>query len=141
MDYKKITMDDIRYLIEDSQKTYNRYNIEAVRPTIKKWPEGYIVDEGESVKWNREQVAAHNKEVENATKKYYQDLHKGYDNFCADLKQAIQNDYNFTESQANVILAHLHNDSMIADVDRAEELCEFIIEFLSSEDPKEVFHN
>lgn len=34
MDYKNITMDDIRYLIEDSQKTYNRYNIEAVRPTM-----------------------------------------------------------------------------------------------------------
>ena len=28
MDYKNITMDDIRYLIEESYTTYNRYNVE-----------------------------------------------------------------------------------------------------------------
>lgn len=132
MDYKKITMDDMRYLIEDSHTSYNRYNIEAVRPTIKKWPEGYIVDEEQSVKWNREQVAAHNKEVENATKKYYQDLHKGYDNFCADLKQAIQNDYNFNETQADIIMVHLHNDDMYYDLDRAEELCEIVYDIFNN---------
>lgn len=99
MDYKKITMDDIRYLIEDSQITYNRYNVKAIRPNIKKWPEGYIVDEEQSVKWNREQVAAHNEEADKEKNKYYSDLRTGYNNFCTDLKQAIQNDYNFTEAQ------------------------------------------
>ena len=126
MDYTKITMDDIRYLIEDSQTNYNRYNVEAIRPDIKKWLEDYIIDEEQSVKWNREQVAAHNKEVENAKKKYYQDRMKGHQNFCIYLKQAIQNDYNFTESQADIIMDHLHNDGMTEDLARAEELCEIV---------------
>lgn len=50
MDYTKITMDDIRYLIKDSQTTYNRYNVEAIRPDVKHVPKGYIFDEDKSVK-------------------------------------------------------------------------------------------
>lgn len=132
MDYTKITMDDIRYLIEDSQTTYNRYKVEAVYPKIGKWSEDHIVDEEQSVKWNKEQVAAHNKEVVEAKKKYYQDRMKGHKNFCIDLKQAIQNDYNFTESQADIILEHLHNDGMTEDLDRAEELCEIVYDILNN---------
>lgn len=131
MDYTKITMDDIRYLIEESQTTYNRYNVEAIRPDIK-WLEDYIIDEEQSVRWNREQVAAHNKEVDRAIKKYHKDLQAGYKNFCIDLKQAIQNDYNFTESQANVILDHLHNDDMYNDLNRAEDLCDIVSEVLQA---------
>lgn len=132
MDYKNITMDDIRYLIEESYTTYNRYNVEAIRPEINSWPEGYIIDEEQSVKWNREQVAAHNKEVENAKKKYYQDRMQGHKNFCIDLKQAIQNDYNFTESQAAIIMEHLNNEGMYEDLNRAEELCEIVYDILNN---------
>ena len=132
MDYKNITMDDIRHLIEESYTTYNRYNVEAIRPEINSWPEGYIIDEEQSVKWNREQVAAHNKEVENAKKKYYQDRRKGHKNFYIDLKQAIQNDYNFTESQAAIIMEHLNTDGMYEDLDRAEGLCEIVYDILNN---------
>lgn len=125
-------MDDIRYLIEESYTTYNRYNVEAICPEINKWPEGYIIDEEQSVRWNREQVAAHNKEVENAKKKYHQDRRKGHKNFCIDLKQAIQNDYNFTESQADIIMEHLYNDGMYDDLCRAEELCELAYDILNN---------
>lgn len=132
MDYKKITMSDMRYLVENSRTSYNRYNIRAVRPGIKKWPEDYIVNEEQSVKWNREQVAAHNEEVDKAKKKYYSDLRTEYNNFLTDLKQAIQNDYNFTESQADIIMAHLDHDSMSDDLDRAEELCEITYDILNN---------
>lgn len=129
MDYTKITMDDIRYLIEDSHTSYNRYNVEAIRPDIK-WLEGYIIDEEQSVRWNREQVAAHNKEVDRAIKKYHKDLQAGYENFWKDLKQAIQNDYNFTESQAQAIMNHIYRDGMSDDLDRAEYLCDVVSEVL-----------
>lgn len=132
MDYKNITMEDIRYLIEDSHTSYNRYKVEAIRPNIKKWPEGYILDEEQSVKWNREQIAAHNKEVDKAMKKYHNDLQAGYNNFLKDLKQAIQNDYNFTEAQANVILDHIYNDGMYDDFQRAESLCEIAYDILNN---------
>lgn len=132
MDYTKITMDDIRDLIEDSHTSYNRYNVEAIRPTIKKWPEDYIVDEEQSVRWNREQIAAHNKEVDRAKKKYHNDLQAGYNNFLKDLKQAIQNDYNFTEAQANVILDHIYNDGLYDDFQRAESLCEIAYDILNN---------
>lgn len=132
MDYTKITMDDIKFLIENSHTGYDRYNVKAIRPIIKKWPEGYIVDEEQSVKWNREQVATHNEEVEKAIKKYRKDLQTGFENFWKDLKQAIQNDYNFTEAQANVILAHLHNDGMYNDLRRAENLCEVVSKVLQA---------
>lgn len=134
MDYKKITMDDIRYLIEDSQTAHNKYNVKAICPDIKKWLEGYIIDEEQSVRWNREQVAAHNKEVDRAIKKYQKDLQTNYENFWKDLKQAIQNDYKFNEAQANVILAHLHNHSMYDDLCRAESLCEIVSEVLQAND-------
>lgn len=127
---EEITFDDMRTLIKEARTTNNRYNIEAIRPIIKKWPEGYIVDEEQSVKWNREQVAAHNEEVEKAIKKYHKDLQTGFENFWKDLKQAIQNDYNFTEAQANVILAHIHNDGMSDDLYRAEELCDIVSKVL-----------
>ena len=132
MDYTKITMDDIRYLIEDSHTNFNRYNVEVIRPEINSWPEGYIIDEEQSVKWNREQVAAHNKEVENAKKKYHKDLQAGYENFWKDLKQAIQNDYKFTEAQANVIMDHLYGDGMSYDLNRAEEICEVAYDILNN---------
>lgn len=132
MEYKEITMDDIRYLIKDSQTRYNRYNVKAVRPDIEKWPEDHVVDEEQSVKWNREQVAAHNEEVDKAKKKYYSDLRAGYNNFRTDLKQAIQNNYNFTEAQSAIIMAHLYNDGMSDDLDRAEELCEITYDILNN---------
>ena len=126
-------MDDIRYLIENSHTSYNRYNVKAV-PHIQNWSENYIVDEEQSVKWNREQVDIHNKEVDKAWKKYRSDLKAGYKNFCTDLKQAIQNDYKFTESQATIIMAHIYNDGMYDDLDRAEELCEIVSEVLQAYD-------
>lgn len=132
MDYKNITMDDIRYLIEDAQTNYNRYNVEAIRPDIKKWLEDYIIDEEQSVRWNREQVAAHNKEADRAITKYHKDLQAGYENFWKDLKQAIQNDYNFTEAQANVIMDHIYRDGMSHDLNRAEELCEIVYDILNN---------
>mgnify|MGYP004628016959 CR=1 FL=1 len=131
MDYKKITMEDIRYLIENSHTSYNRYNVEAIYPGIK-WPDDYVVDEEQSVKWNKEQVSTHNKEIDKALKKYYQDRHKGYDNFCVDLKQAIQNDYNFTEAQAMVIMVHIYGDGMYKDLEKAEELCEIAYDILNN---------
>ena len=57
---------------------------------------------------------------------------KGHQNFCIDLKQAIQNDYNFTESQADIILDHLHNEGMTEDLYRAEELCEIVYDILNN---------
>ena len=131
MDYKKITMDDIRYLIEDSRTSYNRYNVEAKRPEVK-WLHDHIVDENQSVKWNREQVATHNKEVDRAIKKYHNDLQAGYNNFLTDLKQAIQNDYNFNEAQADVIISYLYNEGMYDDLCRAKNLCEIVSEVLQA---------
>lgn len=132
MDYTKITMDDIRYLIKDSQETYNRYNVEAIRPDVKHVPKGYIFDEDKSVKWNKEQVEALNKKYDMAIKKYHKDLRTGYENFWKDLKQAIQNDYNFTEAQAKVIMDHIYRDGMYDDLDRAEELCEIVYDILNN---------
>lgn len=134
MDYKKITMDDIRYLIEDSHTSYNRYNVEAIRPNIKHVPKGYIFDEDKSVKWNREQVEAHNQEYDRAMKKYHKDLQSGYKNFWTDLRQAIQNGYKFTEAQANVILDHISRVGAYEDLERAEELCDIVSEVLQAND-------
>lgn len=132
MDYKKITMDDIRDLIESSYTSYNRYNVEAIYPDIKKWPEGYIVDEEKSVKWNREQVEVHNKEVNKAWTKYRLKCNEGHENFNKDLKKAIQNDYKFNEAQADVIISYLYNEGMYDDLCRAENLCEVVSEVLQA---------
>lgn len=134
MDYKNITMDDIRYLIEESQAGYNRYNVETIRPDTKKWTEGYIVNEEQSVKWNREQVELHNKEVDKALKKYHSKLREGYKNFRTDLKQAMQNDYNFTATQAGIIMTYLYDDGMYEDLCRAETLCDVVSEVLQIKD-------
>lgn len=132
MDYKNITMDDMRYLIKDAQTMHNRYNVEAIRPDVKHVPKGYIFDEDKSVKWNKEQVEALNKKYDSAIKKYHEELQQGYKNFLEDLKQAIQNDYKFTEKQADVIMEHIYDDGMYKDLERAEELCEVAYDILNN---------
>lgn len=133
-----LTFEDIFATIEESESTYNRYNIEAKRPGSK-LPVGYILDEDKSVKWNREQVALHNMLVEAQWRDYHEAYSNGWFNFRSDLKEAIHNEYGFSEDQAACILGQIVSGDMQEVATKAEEMCEFLLDFLGREGPKEIF--
>lgn len=122
----------IRHLIKESETGHNRYNLPIYRPTEPLWEENYVVDENESIKWNREQVIIHNNAVRETMNKF---RHKRIDeikNFNNDIKEAIINEYKFTQSQAEIIMSYLYGDSMTEDLDKAEELCEIAYDIMNN---------
>ena len=133
-----ITFEDIYVTIKESESTYNRYNVEAKRPgsTL---PNDYVIDENESVKWNREQVCIHNNAIREEWKKYREASYKGWYNFRNDLKEAISNEYGFSDDQAACIIGQVVCGDMQEVATKAEEICEFLLDFLGREGPKEIF--
>lgn len=123
----------------ESESTYNRYNVECKRPD-RTLSNDYIIDEEKSVKWNREQVAIHNNAIKEEWKKYREAYFQGWVNFCSDLRQAISNEYGFSEDQVNCIMEELGSGDLHEVANKAQELCDFLTDFLSREGPKEVFH-
>lgn len=136
-----LTFEDIFATIKESESTYNRYNVKAERPehTL---PNDYVIDEEKSVKWNREQVRIHNQQIALQWKKYRDVSLQGWYNFCSDLKEAISNEYGFSESQVDCIREQFELAADLYEVaNKAKEICEFLTDFLSREDSKEVSHN
>lgn len=135
-----ITFENIYATIKESESTYNRYNVECKRPD-RTFSNDYIIDEEKSVKWNREQVAAHNKAIKETWKEYREARNKGWYNFRNDLKEAICNEHGFSDDQAACIIGRCYDGNMIDVANKAFEICDFLTDFLSREGPKEVFHN
>lgn len=135
-----ITFEDIYATIKESESTYNRYNVECKRPD-RTFSNDYIIDEEKSVKWNKEQVSIHNKQIALQWEKYREASFQGWINFCSDLKEAISNEYGFSEDQVDCIMEELGSEDLYEVANKARELCDFLTDFLSREGPKEVFHN
>lgn len=135
-----LTFEDIFATIKESEQGYNRYNVECKRPE-RTLSNDYIIDEEKSVKWNREQVALHNKAIKEAWKEHRKASFQGWVNFCSDLKEAISNEYGFSEDQVDCIMEQLGSEGLYEVANKAQELCDFLTDFLSREGPKEVFHN
>lgn len=136
-----LTFEDIFVTVKESEQGHNRYNVECKRPEIT-LPNDYIIDEEKSVKWNREQVRIHNKQIALQWKEYREASVQGRCNFYSDLKEAISNEYGFSEDQVDCIRKQLESPADLYEVaNKAKELCEFLTDFLSREGPKEVFHN
>lgn len=135
-----LTFEDIYATIKENESTYNHYNVEAKRPgsTL---PNDYVIDENESVKWNREQVAIHNNAIKEEWKEYREASYKGWYNFRNDLKEAISNEYGFSDDQAACIIGRLYDGSMNDVADHAREICDLLEDFLTRDGPKEFFHN
>lgn len=51
-------------LIKDWENLYAKEGKNRVKKTSDYWPESKIIDENQSVKWNKEQVIKHNEDVE-----------------------------------------------------------------------------
>ena len=135
-----LTFEDIYATIKESESTYNRYNVEAKRPgsTLSN---DYVIDENESVKWNREQVAIHNNAIKEEWKEYREASYEGWYNFRNDLKEAISNEYGFSDDQAACSIGCLYDGSMNDVADHAREICDFLKDFLTRDGPKEFIHN
>lgn len=133
-----LTFEDIYATIKESESTYNRYKVEAKRPSSM-LPNDYITDEDKSVKWNREQVCIHNNAIREEWKTYKEAYSKGWYNFRCDLKEAINNEYGFSDDQAACILGQFVSGDMQEVANKVEDMCEFLLDFLKREGPKEIF--
>lgn len=62
----------------------------SCKPTIKKLPKGYITDEEQSVKWNRDQVEQNHLAYENAVKQLNAEKNRRRDEICQCIYDLIQ---------------------------------------------------
>ena len=135
-----LTFEDIFATIKESEQGHNRYNVECKRPKCA-LPDDYIIDEDKSVKWNREQVSIHNKAIKEAWKEYHEAFNEGWYNLRTDLKEAICNEYGFSDDQAACIIGRCLEGDMIDIANKALEICDFLEDFLTRDGPHEFFHN
>lgn len=74
---------------------YDKYlEIRQLRPIKKTLPEGYVVDENQSVKWNREYVEQHNKEAKQERYNLMAKANKAYKNYTDSILDLISSELN-----------------------------------------------
>lgn len=116
---------------EEIIRESERLNGLAFRSSIKNLPDDTVIDENQSVKWNREQVAANNAEYYQAFEDYRQERKSQYDNLQKMIYQRILQDLpRLNEDIAGEIWQYAQNislDSAMSDfVDSAVDLIDLI---------------
>ena len=57
------------FTAKDLDSAYSLYSSMSCKPSAKRYPENYVLDEDKTVRWNREQVKKHNDAVEEEVKR------------------------------------------------------------------------
>lgn len=96
----------------------------------------FIIDENQSVKWNRQKVQEHN-ELAQQTKKIYRDKMNEIDRwFNEQVQEAIQNEIHVSEKVAGIIFNQAYEDGHANGYNEvihyAERYCEFIQSILNA---------
>lgn len=70
---------------------------------------GHIIDENQSVVWNREQVAIHNENATNQNREARQRRNELQQQMMSEIAEAVANENNMTVAQAQVLLNEAWN--------------------------------
>lgn len=73
-----------------------------------KLKEGHIFDENKSVKWNKEQVEAHNNLIDNRIKEYREDQSRLSKALHEETIEALQNEYSLNRKQAERVQSYVY---------------------------------
>lgn len=92
--------------VEDILADYKdgKYDINIENYDTKQWPKDKVVDENQSVRWNREQVEAHNINVTNERQRYLSDCSTMRKKLREDLHKAVAEGFSLSDSAADKIL-------------------------------------
>lgn len=97
----------------------------------------HIIDENQSVKWNREQVEAHNENVTQVQKETRQKRNELHNKMMSEIAEAVANEENMTVNQANVLLNEAwdrgHSSGMQEVFGELEDLIFMINQFKAAE--------
>lgn len=98
--------------IEDVYVSYNNgdYNSKLGYPKAMRLPENHIFDENQSVKWNREKVQEHNDRIVKEKEAYNEDSNRLAAQLRADAVEALQNEYDLTKKQAELVEAYAYQE-------------------------------
>lgn len=120
-------------IITDIHKDYNEGVYKNNFPFPERFlREGTVIDEEQSVKWNREMVVQKNNELKQQREDYDNESARLSEQLHNDMVQAIMEEYDFNEAQASKIYSYAYSEkhSSMSDVfTYAIELSEFIEEF------------
>ena len=119
--------DEIRINVNNNcYKFENSYTLQ--RKLIKP---GTIIDEDQTVRWNREQVEARNETIRKQIQEIKKNNNKQHEIFKCHLFEAANKDYRLNENQCEMIYNKLMSESdfnyVCTDfVNEFEDLCDFI---------------
>lgn len=111
------------------ERDYNRWQSYSCSPNKKRVPENHIFDEDKSVKWNREQAAIHNQEVDEEVKEKNRTKNEMYQKLLQQIGVNIQYemDCRINYDQAMLIWEYVRTHSSEQLFSRwREELSDFI---------------
>lgn len=77
---------------EEIENDFKRMNVMSCKPNFKKLPKGYIIDENQSVKWNRDQVELNNQNYLKAVAELNTKKNKARDDVLYDIYIKIQDE-------------------------------------------------
>lgn len=114
---------------------YYRVNLEYPKKPEGYRKEGYVYDENQTVKWNKE----HRLELEAEYQKQLSEFHNMSRNksveFELDLKKALSEEFNLSANQVKNIASRAydegHSDGLQSIIYNARELAEFAIEIIN----------
>lgn len=125
--------------LQEVQDAYlnKEYENKMEYPYGKYMSQNTVIDEDKSVRWNREQVEKHNKEIDDAKKVYREESTRLQNKLAEDIIAAIQYDYSsINEEQARKIYGYAYQEkhSHFNDVFYfIEELCDLYKDLLELE--------
>lgn len=88
---------------EEIEDDFNRMNAMSCKPNFTKLPKGWITDENQSVKWNREQVELNNQNYQKAVKELNAKKNKARDAVYEDIYKKIQDEVGHDISRQSAI--------------------------------------
>ena len=115
---------------EDFHQALCRLDREFREPRWTRYTEGYVFDENQTVKWNREEVARRNQEMQTEVLQIRELKSQSHEFLYSELMRYIMHEsvcgVHFTEQEARAIWQHIlnHHDSNPWDwVDEMAETC------------------
>lgn len=120
-------MNDIT--IEKLKKLANTYYDFSCEPAFKKFPQGYVIDEEKSVRWNREQVEKNHNDYDEEYIRLRQEKNKLFKNFETKCYEYLIQKANIGEKQASNVFDYLdiRTDNLIELVNELDDIIKLFV--------------
>lgn len=124
--------------IREIREAYDNKEFESKIPfTLRrdKLKEDHVINEDKSVKWNREQVALHNKKIDDQIKQRQIDSNNLQKALTDEIILWLQQDYELNEKQAELVYGYAYQEyhsymgDFFINIEEIADMIEKVIEF------------